>query len=479
MGVVAVWNKIYKTLASVRTGIILLLITVVVSAVGTVILQRPTTDPEDIQRAYTPQTLALLDRLGLTDVYHTWWFIALLGLVSISIICVSIERWPNAWRFYARPYRFPEPHFRATLPTKQSIPVGDAESGLNAAEKALHDAGFPVERVVDHDSVSLYSERHRFSVFAVYVVHASLLMIFFGGIVDAISGYRGYLMIDRGQTVNTLELRNGSAGPARTLTLPFSVRADKVGMDRYEDGAPKKYWSELTLIEGGKEIVHKTINVNDPLTFRGIRLFQANMGKSDSLDALEVVVVGKDVERQLSLKLNEPVAINDEYTVRIAKFISDAYTQGDGEYYKRSDSGENPAFQLVVTSKAGAENKIWFVPRENKISSEVAGFRFAGVQMKMLDFTGLEVAYQPGQWFVWAGVVLMAIGLGIVFYMAHERIWAVVVNDDANGPALWIGGACNRNKERFETRFKHIADAVRAEMDSKKTQSRDSQLAHV
>src|SRR6266704_1859962 len=59
MWFVAIWNKIYRTLASVRTGIILLLLTVIVSAVGTVVLQRPTTEPEEIQRAYTPQTLAL------------------------------------------------------------------------------------------------------------------------------------------------------------------------------------------------------------------------------------------------------------------------------------------------------------------------------------------------------------------------------------------------------------------------------------
>jgi len=46
MGLIAIWTKIYKTLASVRTGIILLLLTVVVSAVGTVVLQRPTTEPD-------------------------------------------------------------------------------------------------------------------------------------------------------------------------------------------------------------------------------------------------------------------------------------------------------------------------------------------------------------------------------------------------------------------------------------------------
>lgn len=478
MGVLAVWNKIYKTLASVRTGIILLLLTVVVSAVGTVILQRPTTDPEDIQRAYTPQTLAMLDRLGLTDIYHAWWFIALLGLVSLSIICVSIERWPNAWRFYARPYRFPEPHFRATLPMKATIPVADAESGLNVAEKVLQKFGFTAERIVDHDAVSLYSERHRFSVFAVYVVHASLLMIFFGGIVDAISGYRGYLMLNRGQVGNTIELRAGAGGVSKKLTLPFSVRADKIGMDRYEDGAPKKYWSELALIDGGKEVAHKTINVNDPLTFKGIRLFQSGMGKSDDLDELDLVAVGGNVERQVALHLNESVAVTDEYSVRIVKFIPDAYSQ-DGEYFRKSDSINNPAFQLAVTSKAGTETRVWLVPRERNVSSEGGPFRFAATDLKVLDWTGLEVAYQPGQWFVWGGVLLMAAGLTIVFYLSHTRIWAVIVHDEANGPALWIGGACNRNKERFESRFQEVVEALKAETDPEKNRANASQLAHV
>lgn len=472
MAVFAVWNKIYRTLASVRTGIILLLLTVITSAVGTVILQRPTTEPEEIQRAYTPQTLAILDRLGLTDVYHTWWFIALLGLVSISIIFVSIERWPNAWRFYARPYRFPEPHFRATLPLKATLPVADANTGLSAAEKVLGKSGFPVERIVDHDAVSLYSEKHRFSVFAVYVVHASLLMIFFGGIVDAIYGYRGYLMLNQGQTNNSIELRSGSSGPAKRLSIPFQVRADKVGMETYADGAPKKYWSELTVIDKNKEVIHKTINVNDPLTYRGIRLFQAGMGKSDELDRVELVALGKDdSQHKLTVHLNETVPIDGEYSVRIARFVPDFYMQ-DGEVFKRSDEISNPAFQLALVNKAGVETKTWLMPRERNATTDDMAYRFAATDIEPAQFTGLEVAYQPGQWFVWGGVVLMAIGLSIVFYMSHTRIWAVIVNDDASSTALWIGGACNRNKEKFETRFQELVAGITAELNPEKNDSK-------
>ena len=75
MGLKSIWTKVYQTLASVRTGIFLIIVVGIFSAVGTVILQRPTSEPEDMQRAYSPQTLALLDRFGLTDIFHAWWFL--------------------------------------------------------------------------------------------------------------------------------------------------------------------------------------------------------------------------------------------------------------------------------------------------------------------------------------------------------------------------------------------------------------------
>jgi cytochrome c biogenesis protein len=288
-------------------------------------------------------------------------------------------------------------------------------------------------------------------------------------------------MLDRGQVGNTIELRTGSVGPTKHLALPFMVRADKIGMEQYADGAPKKYWSELTIVDNGKEITHKTINVNDPLTYRGIRLFQANMGKSDDLDYLGLVAVGKnDQEHRIQVGLNQVVPIDDEYSVRIARFVPDYYAQ-DGEVFKKSDSIGNPAFQLALTNKAGVETKVWLMPRDRNMSED-APYRFAATEMKTLEFTGLEVAHQPGQWFVWGGVILMALGLTIVFYLSHTRIWAVIVNDDASSTALWIGGACNRNKEKFETRFAEIVTGIKEELNPEKNGNnveRDRETAHV
>ena len=39
-------RKIWQTLAAIKTGVILLILVVILSAAGTIILQRPATDPE-------------------------------------------------------------------------------------------------------------------------------------------------------------------------------------------------------------------------------------------------------------------------------------------------------------------------------------------------------------------------------------------------------------------------------------------------
>ena len=167
---------------------VLIILVVIFSAAGTVILQRPMTEPDDMQRAYSPQMLRILDITGLTDVFHARWFVSLLVLVSLSIIAASVQRFPNSWRYFARPYKSPDENFRRVLPTQAQIPIADEEQGLGAAEHALRHLGLRSERIVRTRSFSLFAERNRISEMAVYIVHASLLLIFLGGIVDALYG---------------------------------------------------------------------------------------------------------------------------------------------------------------------------------------------------------------------------------------------------------------------------------------------------
>jgi cytochrome c biogenesis protein len=464
MGFKEIWSKFYKTLSSVRTGIILLLIVVVFSAVGTVVLQRPTTEPSEIQRAYSPATLMWLDRFGLTDVYHASWFAILLGLVSLSIIFASLERWPTAWRFYARPNRRPEVHFRAALPYHQEFKINDAKAGMDAAERALIKLGLRPERVVENNEVSLYSERNRFSVLAVYIVHLSLLMIFAGGIVDAMFGYRGSLMLTTGETSNTIMVRQ--KGMELKKSLPFSIRCDAAGQENYADGSPKRWWSDLVVVDKGREIARKQIVVNDPLTYDGIRFYQSSFGASSKIDRLQLratPLMGGEAQT-ITLAPQQAVQLGAENTIRMNRFVPDYYIQ-DGEVHQRSDEISNPAIELTLTSN-GSSHSVWLFPREsNGVQDANVGYAFVLTDLKPKFYTGLEVSHEPGQWCVWGGVLLMALGLGVAFYLVHMRLWVTTLFDARQGLLLWAGGSCNKNRDRFEQRFAEVTEAIGKELN--------------
>jgi cytochrome c biogenesis protein len=457
--IVSIPRRFYKTLSNLRTGILLLILVGISAALGTFILQRPITDPQQLQAAYSPNTLRLLDRFGLTDVFHSWWFLTLLTLVSLSIVFVSIERFPNSWRFYARPYRRTDSHFRHANPTKIELPIKGAQDGLNAAERALKKLGWLVERVSEGAETSLYSERHRFSVMAVYVIHASLLLIFLGGIADGIFGYSGYMMLQKGQTSNTIEARGG-----KTKTLPFGVKCFSAGQENYADGSPKKWWSKLAVVQDGKEVKSKEIVVNDPLVYHGLRFYQASFGGTGNIEGLKLAAMPESgASQDIVLKPNESYKLDAETTVTLAEFIPDFFIR-DNQVFRRSDDLVNPAFKLVVKSATG-EAVLWIFPAYDRASQgQKASYSFQYQSIQMGYFTGLQVSCEPGQWLVWAGCLLMGAGLFVAFYMVHMRLWIAAIRDDHGQLVLWVGGQANKNKDRFEQKFDEVVEGIRAEL---------------
>jgi cytochrome c biogenesis protein len=450
-------NRIFRTLASVKTGIILLIILGVVAAAGTLILQRPMTDADQMTRAYAPQTLRWLDRTGLTDVYHAWWFALLMAALSVSIVFASIDRFPKAWRLVAHPYRRPEPHFRAVLPMQRSLAIDNAEEGINAAERAFYNAGLKPQRTVENSQTAIFAEKNRWSPLAVYVVHTSLLLILAGGIVDAFLGYKGYLMLTPGQSTSKLERQNGVARP-----LPFTLRCDGTGQENYPDGTPKKWWSKLTVIEGGREVLRKEIVVNDPLVTHGIRFYQSGYGETGEVESLLLNATAKGETRQITLRPSQPAQLNSDTRVALAEFIPD-FVMRDGQIYARSKDPVNPAIRLVVTNTVKqTKSEVWLFPGLRQQSGS-SPYQFEFADLQMTAYTGLQVSHEPGQWLVWTGCVLMAVGLVMAFYMVHQRFWAITV-ESKNGPLLWIGSAADKNREHYQESFTRVVQDIGAEL---------------
>ena len=343
---------------------------------------------------------------------------------------------------------------------------------MNAAERALKKSGWPVERIADRNEPSLFSERHRFSVMAVYIVHASLLLIFAGAIIDGVFGFSGFMALQKGQTSNTIQLRAGG-----TKQLPFSLKCYGAGQENYADGSPKRWWSKLTVVQNGKEAESKEIVVNDPLIHQGLRFYQASFGTTGNLDGLKVVATSEGgTSREMTLAMNEPTDLDANTSVTLAEYIPDFFVR-DNQVFKRSDDPVNPAFRLQVKNKTtGEDAKLWLFPAYNESAQgEKTNYNFQYRDMQMGYYTGLEVSHEPGQWLVWAGVVLMGAGLFVAFYMVHMRVWIAAVPDARGRRVLWVGGQANKNRDRFEQKFNELVDDVRTELEAASAIPRSAQ----
>jgi hypothetical protein len=82
-------------LASVAVAIPLLVVIAAASILGSLIPQGNNVEP----LSDAPEWLRGLDAtLQLNDIFHSWWYVALLALLGVSLLAATIKRVPTVWR---------------------------------------------------------------------------------------------------------------------------------------------------------------------------------------------------------------------------------------------------------------------------------------------------------------------------------------------------------------------------------------------
>src|SRR4051812_42557015 len=79
-------DRALNFLSSVRLGVVLLCIMVVLAMVGMLIMQQNVNGFDSYYVGLTPAEKVVFGYLGLFDVYHSWYFNLLLLILSLNII---------------------------------------------------------------------------------------------------------------------------------------------------------------------------------------------------------------------------------------------------------------------------------------------------------------------------------------------------------------------------------------------------------
>jgi len=439
-------DRAWSFFISVKLAIFTLIILAIASIFGTIVEQNQ--PPEKYRQIYEDWAYNLMDRITLFDMYHSWWFLALLVLFTVNLTCCTIDRFPKVLKIVRNPRTKLDGNLEKTLSLSDRWKRKGTLSDWAAKYSLELSTSFATPTVTEEGGeVHLYAETGVASRFGVYVTHLSIIIIFIGAILGNVLGFKSYVNIPDGEEVSHLDARGGK----EHINLPFSVRNNRFWLETYPNGQPRKYASDLSVMESGREVLRKTITVNDPLQYKGIWFYQSSYGQAGGTTA-QVSVRRADGSPlgTLSLAPNEPAPIDGYGTVR-------------GVNYDQNFQGRGPALQVVVEKPGKPAENFWLpqqMPDQDRQRKDALVFSFGGLDSKM--FTGLQVAKDPGVNIVWLGCALMVIGISMAFFLAHQRVWVRLAPGQDGRVEVALAGSASRNRLAFEKKFEKIQASVKA-----------------
>ncbi len=445
-------NSLWNFFASVRLAIVILCIIAFTSIFGTLIPQGNSFEwyvnffshisfsgtplgPDTGQRFAVITTLLDIDKM-----YSSWWYYLFLTILIINLIVCSIDRIPTVLKQIKMDnLSFTQARLdKMKLNRQISLQNTDTQSIMSSLETIVSSLGWKTQKSPTNQAM-LFSEKSPWSRMGVYIVHLSILVIFAGALIGNLLGFKASVMLpETRQTDIVYSTKDSSA-----VNLGFTVRCDSFTLEYYDNGMPKEYMSELTVLENGKEVKKAHIEVNKPLRYNGITFYQASYEPYQ-----DFVVTLKDIQQSVTTKLLTPFQQQIKWP------------EGNLSYgVINADSIQNrlARMKIWVSDSANPPQTFWVKPNE-ETPFQINDKKYT-IYVKQMFATGLQVAQDPGVWVVYLGCLLMLVGLYVSFFMSHRKIWFVVKNS-GSATSIIMYGTTNKNKMGFTTVFQSLADNI-------------------
>ncbi|MDT8442424.1 MAG: cytochrome c biogenesis protein ResB [Desulfuromonadales bacterium] len=445
-------DRVWDFFCSLKLAIVTLIILALTSIIGTVIEQNK--PPQHYLQNYgmSESTYQLLDTLQFFDMYRSWWFLGLMGLFAVNLICCSIKRFPGIWKIVSQPRLVADDGLFRTFSNRDELLIAGSVESVRDKLTGLLGARFAAPTVTEQDGkIHLFAQKGKYARLGVYVTHASILIIFIGAMIGNVFGYKAYVNIVEGSSIDKVWPRAGQ----EPIDIGFEVRCDNFEVEFYEGGRPKLFSSDLVVLEGGQEVLKKTIIVNDPLTYKGLTFYQSSYGPAGD-PTFRFRVTARDS--------GETVEVNARQGQRVAlpgggSFVVNRFAQNYDNF--------GPAVQMQTTGADGRQGNP-FIVLQNFADFDVrrgGAYSFSLLESDQRYYTGLQVAKDPGVWVVWLGCFLMVFGSLTAFFWSHRRLWAVIEPLD-KGVGVKIGGSAHRNQPAFTLFFDELKKDVHETLKS-------------
>lgn len=425
-------NKFLSTVSSLATGIVLLTLLTVASLVGVIIPQG--LEPESYTAQWGLVAGSMLLSIDADHVFSSYWYNILLGLFSVNIIGCTLKRAGSSLRKILKAGYLTEDKLNALKHHSTHTCSGVSAPALSAEVAGLFKKrGCSVKTTVTSDGILLSAERGSMREAGSLILHLCIIPLIVGGMIAKFFGF---------SYVETLP----EGASAAIKGHPFLVRCDFFTIEKTASGEVRDYKSGLTILDSsGNKLAQKTIEVNHPLVYDGVKFYQSSFANvSGGYDSIKLLITGSKTGsfgRSISVKPGSSTPLPETgLMVTTGDFFPDFFIDRETKTPQtRSPHPENPAIMVTLTNNNDTLFAGWVFEKFGAMHHDDDDLKVSFVNGTAKQATGLLIKKNPGSPAIWFGIIGMSIGVLLVFWVPRRRYRAALNSTDSSKATLTAG----------------------------------------
>ena len=405
-------SSIWKLLKSMKFAVWILVILAVVSLLSMFFVEFfPINKNLDNWEAINQQRYGVMfpvmKVLQLHDPYRSWWYQSLLGILTLGLTLCIIDRLPksikqafgNKFDFNSKQVESYSNHCSLTFDSDISSELPILLKGYKLRFRNLG------------NKTLIAADKNRLHYLGPVLIHTGLLLLAIGGFIAIWgttvfkSGFPGdviqsekfdfqvriddfkieyyplgvgqWALVDDkyfGKIVKKLEndkfrVKFSSKDEGEFFQDIESTRIKNKFNIQFDQSNIQDYICELTILEGGQEVISKVIEVNKPLRYKGFRFYQNSFDYLNprviaSADCVAIRLLSKAEQTPLDtiyVELGEKYQLPNGTFMTLADFQPD-FRWSDERAYSASEEMLNPAVKLTIYDAEELKTKIDFAP---------------------------------------------------------------------------------------------------------------------
>jgi cytochrome c biogenesis protein len=471
-------TSVWRTLRSMRTALILLLVVAVASVFGSLIPQVVNT-PQAVARVYLehPLRARIFEALGLFDVYGSWWFTLAYVLLLVSLASCLIPRTRALVRTAGqRPQ--PVRELESLRHFAQAVLPEHPEEVLERSRRVLRRRRFRVAG----SAPGLAAEKGRARESGSLLFHWALFLILIGAVYGKGFGFRGQATIVEGETWTEAHASYDlPPDEGRFFTegmhTGFQVRLEDFDATYHPSGLPEDFVSRL-VVTGGEEDEsgEREVRVNHPLSLAGVRLYQQGYGWAPVIEVRQegrpltggpvVFITDTPTDQRRPWRgvvklpsLRPQVGIEFRLSPDLPAFLAGAPMLEARDPFLTFQAYRGDLALTAAQSVFSLDKRGLVTWRSGGVGLGETAVLPGGLTIsfpELREYTQLLVKRDPGTPIMLAAAILIVLGLIPALHSSRRRVWVRAVHADGRGTLVQVGGFALQRKAAFEEEFRDI-----------------------